>query len=96
MANWIRQTAENGNPPTRVDILHLWHRIRRSDHEAWVNSMRLGNRGQIFHAHGMHHKDMKLQLPRIFGGETIREITESVPGSVSQVAFDLDEVSIPG
>jgi hypothetical protein len=61
-----------------------------------VNSFVLQNCGQIFYTQGIHHEDMKLHVPRIFGEETIREMIESIPGSVSQVIFDLDDGSVSG
>jgi hypothetical protein len=59
-----------------------------------VNSFVLRNRDEIVETQGTPQKDMKVQVPRIFRDEIIREMTGIVPGRVIQFAFNLSKVGI--
>jgi hypothetical protein len=91
----IQHQAEKSQPTTRIDIRHYCvNKFGKCITRGWVDSFILRHSGELFETKSIPQENPRLQVPREFLVATVGGIEEEIQGSIRDLVFNLDEVSV--
>jgi hypothetical protein len=92
---WIKKQAEKNAAVTRTDIKKYCHEVCRLEvSRGWVDSFILHPSAELKEKKSSRQEKPRLQVPRIFLGETIRSMHEAFHSCPADLVINLDEVGI--